>query len=60
MFEHMLRSSMGSCELVLEEVHCYMFWVLKQCGLILVNFMYSRISVFYCFKDDSLSDQYLD
>ena len=45
-FVHMLRTSMDSCELVLEEVYCYMFLLLQQCGLILVNFMYYRISAF--------------
>ena len=36
-----------------------MFLVSQQCGLVLVNFMYSRILTFQCFEDDSEGDEYL-
>jgi len=35
--------NINSCEFVLEDVHYQKFLVLEQYGLILVNFLYSRI-----------------
>jgi len=40
---HALVNNINSCELVLEDVHYQKFLVLEQYGLILVNFLYSRI-----------------
>jgi len=40
---HAPENNINSCEFVMEEVHYQKFLVLQQYGLILVNFMYSRI-----------------
>jgi len=40
---HAPENNIDSCQLVLEEVHYRTFLVFQQYGLILVNFMYSRI-----------------
>ena len=40
------ENNINGCELVLEEAHYCIFLVSQQCGLILVNFLYSRIITF--------------